>query len=105
MIPRIAIFLLIVVFAKPVGAQENNQAPEGFRALFNGQDLAGWHGEATMSPAKLAVLPESELHAKQQQWQQDVVQHWRVDEGELVNDGEGVYLTSDQQFGDVELWI
>jgi hypothetical protein len=28
--------------------------------------------------------------------------HWRVENGELVNDGEGAYLTSDEDFGDAE---
>lgn len=35
----------------------------------------------------------------------DVKQHWSVDNGELVNDGKGVYLTTDQDFGDYEFWI
>ena len=25
-------------------AQENNQPPDGFETLFNGQDLTGWYG-------------------------------------------------------------
>lgn len=105
MLPRLATLLLVFASAAPSGAQENNQPPAGFRALFNGQQLAGWHGEATMSPAKLAALPETERQTKQQQWQEDVAQHWTVEAGELVNDGEGVYLTSDDPFGDIELWV
>src|SRR5205807_8770436 len=31
--------------------------------------------------------------------------HWRVENGELVNDGKGAYLTTDQEFGDIELLI
>ncbi|HAB15934.1 MAG TPA: DUF1080 domain-containing protein, partial [Verrucomicrobiales bacterium] len=31
--------------------------------------------------------------------------HWRVENGELVNDGEGLYLTTDQDYGDFELTL
>jgi hypothetical protein len=31
--------------------------------------------------------------------------HWSVDQGVLVNDGEGAYLTTDRDYGDVELLI
>ncbi len=32
-------------------------------------------------------------------------QHWRVEEGELVNNGSGPYATTDEEFGDIELRI
>lgn len=35
----------------------------------------------------------------------DVNQHWSVQNGELVNDGFGLYLTSDVDFGDYEMFI
>src|SRR5690606_21220786 len=35
----------------------------------------------------------------------DVRKHWTVENGELVNDGEGVYLTTDKDYGDFELLI
>jgi hypothetical protein len=33
--------------------------------------------------------------------------HWRVDarKGEIVNDGKGVYLTTDRSYGDIELYV
>ena len=31
--------------------------------------------------------------------------HWRVENGELVNDGNGAYLTTDKDYGDIELLI
>ena len=31
--------------------------------------------------------------------------HWRVENGEIVNDGDGPYLTTNREFGDIELLI
>ncbi len=104
---RLAYCLLPVValFVAAAHAQEDNKPPEGFTALFNGKDLKGWHGEQTMSPEKIALMPEDERRAKMEAWLKDAQQHWSVENGELVNDGKGVYLTSDAQPSDFELWI
>lgn len=77
--------------------------PAGFRALFDGQDLAGWWGADTEDPrGYLALAPEA-LAEKKRASLADVAQHWRVEGDELVNDGEGLFLTSDELFGDFEL--
>ena len=76
-----------------------------FQAIFNGQDLTGWHGESTLDPRTLAAMPESERVAKMAEWQKDAVEHWTAKDGELINDGHGVYLTSDGMYGDYELLI
>jgi hypothetical protein len=79
--------------------------PVGFRAIFNGQDLTGWHGMPHFDPRELAALPEEERQAKIDDWTADAQQHWTVENGELVNDGFGAYLTTDEEFGDYELLI
>ena len=83
--------------------------PPGFTALFNGKDLSGWHGwnihEKGMSPKVLAGLSLTERTAKLAAWSADADQHWRVENGELVNDGHGAFLTTDRDFGDIELLI
>jgi hypothetical protein len=81
------------------------EPPRGFTALFNGQDLSGWHGMPHFDPYKLAAMPEAERTAQIEKWTEDAKQHWTVENGELVNDGNGVYLTTDQDFGDIELLI
>ncbi len=35
----------------------------------------------------------------------DIRQHWSVQDGELVNDGNGLYLTTDKNYGDFELLV
>jgi hypothetical protein len=99
-----ALFLPMLVWSTAT-AQEENKPPKGFTALFNGKDLGGWHGEQTMSPAALAAMTEDERAAKLAAWKTDAEQHWSVKDGELVNDGKGVYLSTDKQLSDIELWV
>ncbi len=107
MIRRTALsaLLLSMLVCSAATAQEDNKPPEGFTALFNGKDLSGWHGEQTMSPAKLAAMTEEERAEKLKAWQEDAEQHWSVEDGVLVNDGKGVYLSTDKQLSDIELWV
>src|SRR5437016_7799421 len=83
--------------------------PKGFTALFNGKDLTGWHGwaihENAAGPYDLAKLAAAERAKKIEQWTADAKKHWTVENGELVNDGHGAYLTTDNEFGNYELLI
>ncbi len=76
--------------------------PAGFRALFNGKDLAGWYG---MNPHSVVKLEGEKKVASLKQQREEFSQHWRVDNGELVNAGTGPYATTDEEFGDIELLI
>ena len=76
--------------------------PEGFRALFNGKDLSGWHGFNPHQGLKLTGEKKAADLAKQRA---DFPLHWRVKNGELVNAGTGPYATTDEAFGDIELRI
>ena len=100
---------LAVLFVLLLGnfsiAQEDNQPPAGFTALFNGDNLSGWHGMGHFSPVKLAEMSEEDRKAKRDADWENAQQHWSVDNGELVNDGKGVYLTTDREYGDFEFWI
>ncbi len=80
-------------------------APEGFTSLFNGSDLTGWHARPHFDPAEFDALSDAEREEKLAAWMEDARRHWSVDDGELVNDGHGAYLTTDDQFEDYELWL
>ncbi|MBM3858656.1 MAG: DUF1080 domain-containing protein [Verrucomicrobia bacterium] len=82
-----------------------NQPPSGFTALFNGKDLAGWWGASTEDPRQWMALPTEEFQKKRAASIEDIKQHWRVENGELVNDGKGLYATTDKNFRDYELLI
>jgi len=81
------------------------EAPPGFVSIFNGRDLDGWHARPHFSPIKLAEMSEEERAAKMAEWMADAEQHWTVENGELVNDGHGAYLVTNQDYRDYELLI
>ena len=76
--------------------------PEGFRSLFNGHDLSGWHG---LNPHSVDKLEGEKRDASLKQMRDDFPNHWRVDSGELLNIGTGPYATTDAEYGDIELLI
>jgi hypothetical protein len=82
-----------------------SEPPKGFSSPFNGKDLTGWHGMPTFDPYKLAAMPPDKRKDQIEQWTEDARKHWSVDNGELVNDGAGAYLTTDKDYGDIELLI
>ena len=76
--------------------------PKGFRALFNGKDLTGWYG---WNPHSSAKLTGEKLEANLKAQREEFPNHWRVENGELVNAGTGPYATTEEEFGDYELMI
>ena len=105
---RLGSLLLLIVSGLLVGnlpAQENNQPPSGYKALFNGKDLSDWHGMGHFDPRKLAAMSDEERQKKRKTDLQDVAKHWTVENGDLVNDGQGVYLTTNDDFENIDLWI
>ena len=86
-------------------AQAQQQAPTGFSALVNGRDLIGWHGMGHFDPRKLWAMSDDERAKKLAADMEDFKTHWRVENGELINDGNGPYATTDKEYGDIELLI
>ncbi len=95
------LFLLAAVF---VEAAEPNP-PNGFIALFNGKNLDGWWGLKTEDPAKWMALPADQLAAKKKASLEDIKKHWSVEEGVLVNDGSGLYLSTEKNYGNFEFFV
>jgi hypothetical protein len=103
----VTIFLLVVsAVTLPVQAQgENNHPPSGFRAIFDGKSLAGWWGMATEDPRPLFTMGKDALSEKIAASLPDIQSHWSVADGELINDGHGLFLTTLENYGDFELWV
>jgi hypothetical protein len=79
-------------------------APESsFRALFDGRDLRGWHGRGHVDPRSIWAMDPASRQRARELSQPEFQQHWRVERDELVNDGDGPYATTDEEFGDIEL--
>jgi hypothetical protein len=76
--------------------------PAGFTALFNGTDLTGWYG---LNPHTVVKLTGEKKEASLKQQRDEFSQHWRVENGELINAGTGPYATTNEEFGDIELLI
>lgn len=106
--PRLVLLALAVALAPVANLvaadAKQNVPPEGYTALFNGKDLSGWRG-LNMSPYKLAEMSDEDRDAMWKKNWDDVTQHWSVDNGELVNDGHGVYLTTAEDYKNYDLWI
>jgi hypothetical protein len=73
--------------------------------MFNGKDLAGWHGMDTFDIKKLAAMSDEKRAEQLAKWTTDAQKHWSVKDGVLVNDGHGAFLTTDKEYGDVEMLV
>ncbi|MDD4267813.1 MAG: DUF1080 domain-containing protein [Pirellulaceae bacterium] len=100
-LPQFALITILLVPTAALGAAEPDP-PEGFRAIFNGKDLAGWHG---LNPHSAANLSGEKREANLARQRAEFPKHWRVENGELVNGGHGPYATTDEEFGDIEFLI
>ena len=119
--------LLLLLFAvtfitndhrKATAMRNNDVTPDGFVPLFNGENLNGWYGWGTQAPSDFRNMsPEEQadykeksisgglLIAKGKDTNDHINAHWRVENGEVINDGKGLYLTTDKEFGDFELLV
>lgn len=102
--------ILVGLFAT-LGCRSYSQAnsrgtpPSGFTALFNGTDLKGWWGASTEDPRVYLALSADAFKKKREASLADIREHWSVQGDELVNDGKGLYLTTDKNYGDFELLL
>jgi hypothetical protein len=92
--------LLTTILAVAASALFADSPPAGFTPLFNGKDLAGWHGYNPHSVAKLTGEKKDAMLAKMLE---EFPQHWSVKDGEILNPGTGAYATTDKDYGDFEL--
>ena len=83
----------------------STQMPAGFSPLFDGKTLNGWHGMDTYDIRKLVAMPEAERTKLLATWTEDAKRHWSVEDGVLVNDGYGKFLTTDKYYGDIHLTL
>ena len=97
---------------------QKNVPPQGFVSLFNGKNLTGWYGWTTQDPNNFRDMPPEEqvaykkksitggiLNKKGIDVGDHINAHWRVVDNEIVNDGKGLYLTTDKEYGDFELLV
>jgi len=51
------------------------EPPAGFRAIFNGKDLTGWHG---LNPHTVAKLEGEKKEASLKQQHEEFPTHWHI---------------------------
>jgi hypothetical protein len=97
--------LLLAGFAAVGGAgdKKDNVPPEGFIALFNGKDLTNWQG--AIDVRQRAKLDGEALEAAQKKRDEQVLPHWTVKDGVLINDGKGGNLATIKDYTDFELLV
>jgi hypothetical protein len=99
-----ALVLLKAAFTTSTHAQVA-PLPPGFTALFNGRDLAGWYGLEHFDPRQLWAMSPEQRAQKRAANLAGFQKHWRVENNELINDGDGPYATTEKEYGDLELLI
>ena len=98
----ISSLVAVVCIASSLRATE---PPAGFTSLWNGRDLAGFHYMDTFDPAQ--ARRHDRIRSKRASGEMggriggSLVRRRRL----IVNDGKGAYLTTDKEYGDIELLI
>lgn len=67
-------------------AEKDHTPPEGFTALFNGKDLAGWKG-LVADPKKRAAMSAAQLAAEQEKADELMRTNWKLEDGALAYRG------------------
>jgi len=113
---RLALFGSLLV---PLALSHAAAPPKGFVPLFNGKDFTGWYGWGTKNPEELwKMTPEEQAAYKKRSIEGDpaakadpkkepdhILAHWSIKGNEIVNDGKGLYLTTEKNYGDFELMV
>ena len=84
-------------------SKTQNVPPEGFTALFNGQDLTNWQGLVKNIKDRKKMSAE-EIEKAQVEADKIAQAHWSVKDGVLVYDGKGQSLATVKDYGDFELY-
>ncbi len=104
----LSVLMLLVLVSTARAEEKLNTPPEGYTALFNGQDLTNWKGllkDPYDNPSKRAALSSDELAKLQAEADEDMKKHWSVQDGILVFDGKGRSLATAKDYGDFEMYV
>ena len=91
----------------PKSASVKKPVPEGFVVAFNGKDLSGWKGVLLSphdNPVKRAALNADRRAELQAKADENMRNHWSVQDGVLVFDGKG-YETWLAESVDLLHWV
>jgi hypothetical protein len=103
--PLLPALLAAAVLALPGRSAEkkDNTAPKGFTSLFNGKDLDGWQGAIQIN--QRLKLKDDGLQTAQKAADAKILPHWNVENGVLINDGQGGNLATTKDYRNFELSV
>lgn len=99
------LLLFFVVHNLPASAVPQATDQEGFTKLFNGENLDGWYAMKTQDPREFNKLSSEEQATKIAAAKKATGKFWRVENQEIVNDGNGPFLTTEKSYRDFELQL
>ncbi|MEM9346969.1 MAG: DUF1080 domain-containing protein [Planctomycetota bacterium] len=105
LIRSLALLVFSSLLAATSYAQDNNQPPEGFRAIWDGETFEGWGAGETKDPEWFWTLDYDTWHNYRVEMEEKAMKHWRIQDGVLISDGKGPHLVSDRYYGDMEMWV
>lgn len=105
LVSLVAVLGLVFLGGASALAQENNEPPAGFKALFNGRDFKNWTGGSTRDLREIKALSPQERAAWDAKMKEGINKHWVVKDGVLVSDGQEPYLATKEDYGDFEMWV
>ena len=98
----LAAFTLSFADLRAADSTASPTPPPGFTALFNGKDFTGWFGlSRDFDLRKIETMPEDTYAANQKSF----TNHWTIENGELVNDGNGPYATTKKDYRNLEFML
>lgn len=74
------------------------------KTLFNGRNLDGWQGSIGSPLTRQKMSPEA-LAEAQAKADESMREHWSVEDGILIFDGQGESLVTAKDYEDFELWV
>ena len=101
----LAVILILVFCSKQKNEIKLNElSKQGFVALFNGKNLAGWKG-LVGNPVSRAKMTIDELNNEQIKAESIMGAHWKVKDGILEFDGQGKSICTIKEYRNFELLV
>ncbi|MGB1928118.1 MAG: hypothetical protein ACPHO8_02340 [Mariniblastus sp.] len=67
-----------------------------YQPIFNGENLDGWYAIKTYDPRSLSKMDSAAKAKRIADAKANTSEFWRVENGEIINDGKGPFLTSER---------